>query len=75
MHQPGLTRLGDDAVENRLELVRPQPGAKATQASVVGGDLFRLQADKLLAGQVQIDLVFHLTIRQVIQELQKYHFE
>jgi len=42
---------------------------------VIRPALLRLQAHEPLAGQVQIDLLFHLAVGQVVERLQEDHFE
>ncbi len=49
--------------------------AEAAYSAVVRPRFFRLEAREPFAGQVEIDLLFHLAVGQVVEELQKHHFE
>jgi len=40
---------------------------------VVRCSLFGLKAGKPLAGEVEIDLLFNLPVRQILEKLQKHH--
>jgi len=69
---PGLFH---QLVEQSLKALRPQPGPEAAQGREIGRQLLGAQPQEPLVGQVKSGLFLHLAIRQIIEKLQKHHFE
>lgn len=74
-HQPLSPGLLHHLVEQALEALGSQTLPEAAQGGVIGGQLLGAQAQEAFEHHVPGGLLFQLSVREVVEELQEDHFE